>query len=213
MPSTLPPFSCGSAASFSTRFTSIASSTFSLRSLASGKPRSAKTLPLPVSTLIFFLAIAHLVVFVRRLQPLLDERDVRSGRPDAGRRFLLKGMQHVNRLRELNRIHRSVRSAGVILGQFPHARAHSFPWLGARRLLAILNSAQVIADGADHTPREVQQIPLRSTDPMERLLVGGRPWSHYTELGMKGSTPSFNGRDAGTLTAGQSKNRGQTLNQ
>src|ERR1051325_5731777 len=117
-------------------------------------------------------------------------------------------MQHVNRLRELNRIHRSVRSAGVILDQFPHARAHSFPWLGARRLLAILNSAQVIADGADHTPREVQQIPLRSTDPMERLLVGGRPWSHYTELGMKGSTPSFNGRDAGTLTAGQSKKSG-----
>src|SRR5437868_11619424 len=129
MPRSLAALSCDSCRSCSARFTSTASRTFSWSSFASGKPRSRKTLPPPTSTLILFFAIAHLVVLPRRLQPLANELHVRGGRANAGRRLFLKGMQHVNRALELNRIDRPVRSAGRVLHQFPNAGPESLPGL------------------------------------------------------------------------------------
>src|SRR5258706_15309178 len=186
MPSSLAALSCDSGRSSSTRFTSTASCTFSFSSFASGKPRSAKTFPLPASTLILFFAIARLVILLRCPYTLTDERDVLAGGADAGWRFLLKGMQHVSRLRKLNRINRPVRSA----------------WLGARWLLTVPDHAQVITHGPDHARGETEQISLRRANPVKRLLVRRWPSSHgdYTESGMRGRVSSFNDPHAARLT-------------
>src|SRR5205809_1034974 len=101
MPRSLAALSCESWRSLSIRFTSTASWTLSLRSFASGKPRSANTLPLPTSTLILFFAISHLVVFLRCPQPLTNERHVFAGCADARGCLLLERMQDINRLCEL----------------------------------------------------------------------------------------------------------------
>src|SRR5574341_1220011 len=152
--------SCESRRSLSARFTSTASRTLSLSSFAFAKPRSANTLPLPASTLIRFFAIAFLVIFLRRPQPGRDERDIRARCPDTARRFLLKGVQHVNRSGEPDRVHRSIGSACIALAKFPHAGTKSLPWTGARRLLAILNGTH-LADSPDHAHGESKQIALR----------------------------------------------------
>src|SRR5438105_3804978 len=87
-------------------------------------------------------------------------------------------MQHVDRLRELNRINRPVSPARILLRQLPDACAQPLPGLGARWLTAVLHRAQVVTHGPDHALWEAQQIPLRRANPVKRLLVRRRPGSH-----------------------------------
>src|ERR1017187_8994863 len=73
-----------------------------------GKPRSAKTLPLPFLTrmvLFFFMSVVPLpIVPLCRSEPLFDEFDFFLRRGDAFLGLLLKGVQHVNSVAEAHRV-------------------------------------------------------------------------------------------------------------
>src|SRR6266699_5213254 len=73
-----------------------------------GKPRSAKTLPLPFFTRIlwfcFISVLPFSVVPLCRGEPLFHEFDFFLRRGDALLRLLLKGVEHVNCILEADRV-------------------------------------------------------------------------------------------------------------
>src|SRR5258706_10590359 len=117
-----------------------------------------------------FLAIAHLVVLLCRLQPLADQIHICPRRPDSGRRLLLKSMQHVNRFLKTDGIDRPEGSRSILLDDLRYAGPEAFPRLGRRRTAAELHHAQGVADVVDDLLREFEQVSLRRADPEQRLL-------------------------------------------
>src|SRR5437660_6407457 len=68
-------------------------------SAASGRSRSANTLPeltSIASALLLRLRISHLIIVQRRLETPLDEFHIGFRRANATRRLLLKAVQHIN---------------------------------------------------------------------------------------------------------------------
>src|SRR5262245_44486877 len=90
-----------------------ASSALASASPGFGNLRSAKTLPELAWTLGSDLAAISLsllrapfrIMFLRRLQPTPNKFNLGFGRLDPSLRFLLKGVQHVNRARKPNGVH------------------------------------------------------------------------------------------------------------
>src|SRR5579864_3013653 len=102
----------------------IASSTRSFRSLASAKPRSTSTSPLPASTAsVFFSPIAHLIVGLGRSQALVDQADVLSGRPHTRGGLLLKAVQDIDGLLKTHRVDGPERIATVLFDQLEDSRS------------------------------------------------------------------------------------------
>src|SRR5215208_5846234 len=93
----------------------MASCTRSVCSPASSKPRSTKTFPDPASTFSRFLAISHLVVLARGLQPLSNQLHIRAGGTNSRRRLLLKAVQRIDRLFEPHRVHHAPTPAAPVL--------------------------------------------------------------------------------------------------
>ncbi|HJZ73117.1 MAG TPA: hypothetical protein VKE51_15335 [Vicinamibacterales bacterium] len=67
-----------------------------------------------------------LEISLRLFQSLLDQIDVRLGRPDAGRRLFLERVKHVHRLLESNRVHRSMGVSVVRLDDLQHTGPRPF---------------------------------------------------------------------------------------
>src|SRR5271170_5210984 len=92
---------CVSRRDSSRRLTATASRTFESSSAASGRPRSAKTLPELATTLLTLLAclaIPRLVIYLCRLQAPLNHFNIRLRRARPTWRFLLKTVQDVQRM-------------------------------------------------------------------------------------------------------------------
>jgi len=102
--------------------------------------------------------MAFLVIVARRLEPFLDQPDIRARCPDSGGRFLLEGVQHVDRLREAHRVHRPVRSCRVVFDDLQHARPQPLPGLGRRRTSAALHHTQGNSDLPGHQAGETEQV-------------------------------------------------------
>src|ERR1017187_711408 len=89
-------------------------------------PRSAKTFPLLFSALMgFFVLVVMLVLpfFVETFglsQAAVDEVNILLGCSDALLRFLLEGVQNVNRLLKAGRIGGAPRIAGMVCDNFKH---------------------------------------------------------------------------------------------
>src|SRR5436309_3011894 len=91
----------------------MARSAFASSSSEFGKPKSAKTFPLLGSTSGLFFAFflpsnPFRILFLRELQPFLDEFDFVLRRLDTLLGFLLEGMEHEDCLRKADRIDSSV---------------------------------------------------------------------------------------------------------
>src|ERR1700680_2189954 len=111
----------------------IASCTRTLRSSASGKPRSTSTSPLPESTVsvsVFFARIAHLIVRLCPSQALMDQDDVVLGCTHAGGRLLLEAVQYIDRLLKAHSEDNPERIAPMLFDQLEDARPFTLPRLG-----------------------------------------------------------------------------------
>src|ERR1035437_5058323 len=112
---------------------------------ASARPRSANTLPVLGSCLRASLfGILHLTS--QLLEPLPDQFHLRLRRRDPGLGLLLKGVDHVNRFSDRDRIDRALGSAGVIGRNLHHRPAKTMQWLGLNTPFAHLRGVQRIAD-------------------------------------------------------------------
>src|SRR5271165_2785922 len=126
-----------------------ASLTFVSSSAASGRPRSAKTLPVlatALSTPLPRLAIPHLVIRLRRFKPSLNHFNIRLRRARSAWRFLPKTVQDVHRLLESHHI-RCTKCVGLkIAHHLKDTRPETFPRLGIRVFAAILRNTHSDAD-------------------------------------------------------------------
>src|SRR5450755_3028437 len=128
------PMSCAAAAWVSLRWRMVRSIRTTSPALircspASGRPRSAKTLPVLGSQLrASFFGILHLAS--QLFEPLPDKAHIRLRRGNPGLGLLLKGMDHVNRITDRDRIDRAVGSACVIGRNLHHLAAEAMQWLG-----------------------------------------------------------------------------------
>src|ERR1019366_9660693 len=78
-------------------------------SAASGRPRSAKTLPLPcITRSTVFLAISLLIIPLCHLQPCMHHSNIGLAGLNSTRRLLLEGVQDIDGLLESNRVDRPV---------------------------------------------------------------------------------------------------------
>src|ERR1700683_906743 len=144
-------------------------------SLASGRPRSEKTLPelwMTASLLCLPFAISRLVIFTCRLEPSRNHFHIRMGCLDTLGRLLLEGMQNVRSFLKLHRIHRPIGVAPVILNDLKNARAFALPRLRLRMLPAKLRDAQGDANLILHRSGKFQQVVLGGADPKEQLFAG-----------------------------------------
>src|SRR5688572_19187343 len=103
-------------------------SAFANRSSGFGKPRSAKTLPLPNSNVTssdsgrFALGFdPRRIVLLRFLQSSLDSLDVFSWRLNSDLALLLEYVQHIDQTSELHRVNRPIRSGFIVFDDFKHA--------------------------------------------------------------------------------------------
>src|SRR5882724_8781066 len=112
---------------------------------ASGRPRSANTLPVLGScSRDSFFGILHLSS--QLFEPLPDQVHLWLRRRDPGLRLLLEGVDHVNRFSDRDGIDRAVRPAGVTSGNLHHLTAETVQWLGLNTQFAQLRSVQRITD-------------------------------------------------------------------
>src|ERR1043166_106708 len=146
------------------------------RSSASAYPRSANRLPVPrvivsSSSVVFWRAIAGLIILLCRLEPARDEIDIDLRRFDALRRLFLEGMQHVHDLPEPPRVDRPVRVPIVVFDHLEHAGSLTFPGFGRGVLAPELRHAKGIAHFVLHRLRKRQEVALGRAHPVERLLA------------------------------------------
>src|SRR5882762_242469 len=87
---------------------------------ASGRPRSANTLPelLTTTSLFLSLAISHLVILACYLESPRNQFHIRLGRLYAFRRFLLERMQYVSSVLELYAVYSPVGVPSIVLNYF-----------------------------------------------------------------------------------------------
>src|ERR1039458_5121375 len=107
------------------------SRTFVSSSSASGRPMSAKTLPLlGITRSMIFLVISLLVILLRHSQTRPDQSNVGLPSFNAARRLLLKRVKYIDTALETNRVDRSVGVHVIILDVLHHPRPFAAPWLG-----------------------------------------------------------------------------------
>src|ERR1019366_9840694 len=96
---------------------------------ASGRPRSANTLPvLGCRSRASLFGILHLAS--QLLEPLPYEFHLRFRRRDPGLGFLLESVDHVNRFSDRDCVDRAVGSTRVIGHNLHHLNAKPMQWLG-----------------------------------------------------------------------------------
>src|SRR5258708_3988657 len=152
---------CVSRRDSSRRLTATASRTFVSSSAASGRPRSAKTLPELATTLLTplaCLAIAHLVICLRRLWAPLNHFTIRLRRARPTWRFLLKTVQDVQRMLKSHHIPCAKRVGFIIAHHLQDTRPETFPRLSIRIYPAILRNTQGGAHLTNHGIRHSEQI-------------------------------------------------------
>ena len=92
--------------------------------------------------------------------------------------FLLKRVQHVDRLLKAHRIDGSIRIALVRLDDLHHARTQPLPRFRRRGYASELRDAKGIPDVVLYPLRELEQIPLGRSDPVQRLLAHSQDAAH-----------------------------------
>lgn len=93
-------------------------------------------------------------------EPPLNEFDFPGRRRDPLRRFLLKNVQYINRVLDLDGINRPLRIPLPRGRDFHYARsAKSFQWLRGRIGLALLRCKQCLPYVAPDVSRERLQVP------------------------------------------------------
>ena len=89
-----------------------------------------------------------------------------------GRRFFLKGVNHVNRLFKSHRVNRTVSVSIVVIHDLEDAWAFASPWLGFWMLASKLGDAKRITDLVFHILGKRQKIAFGGTNPNKRFLAG-----------------------------------------
>ena len=79
---------------------------------------------------------------------------------------------------EPHRVGGAKRVGVEVADHFKDSGAESFPGFGIGMLAAILSDTERSADMANHRLWHCHQIPLATTHPVERFLVGGGLTSH-----------------------------------
>ncbi len=111
-------------------------------------------------------------MLLRKLQTRLDDFLVLPGRFYPGRRFLLKGVKHVNRLFKSHYVNRTVGVSIVVIHDLKDARPLACPWLGFWMLASKLGDTGRIADLVFHILGKRQQVAFRGTNPNKRFFSG-----------------------------------------
>src|ERR1700693_237120 len=147
---------------------------------ALGRPRSAKTLPLPSVTLallvvfllVFMFVLPFFVVSFRGCQPLVNQADVLLRGDDARLGFLLESMQDVNKPSKADGIHRAPSIAVEWRDDLHDADAtETLQRLGRRVCVALLRHIECVSDLGFDLRREGFEIFQRRTDPSDRVQL------------------------------------------
>src|SRR5947207_1510757 len=85
------------------------------------------------------------------------------------------------RLAKAHRVHRPVGPRSVVLDDLKHAGPEPLPRLGRGRMASVLDHAQGKAHVVHHLLGETEQVLLRGTDPVKRLLFPGSMLSHRAD--------------------------------
>src|ERR1035437_7079075 len=143
---------------------------------ASGRPRSAKTLPLPcITRSTVFLAISLLIIPLCHLQPCMHHSNIGLAGLNSTRRLLLEGVQDIDGLLESDRVDSPVGITIVVADDFKNPRPLALPRLGGQVLTSKLSRA-----------KRKTEVALNHRRKLPGLLQGGahpvkRPFSRYIQ--------------------------------
>src|ERR1035437_1922668 len=128
---------------------------------ASGRPRSAKTLPLPcITRSTVFLAISLLIIPLCHLQPCMHHSNIGLAGLNSTRRLLLEGVQDIDGLLESNRVDRPVGITIVVADDFKNPRPLALPRLGGQVLTYLQTERRQAQNrGCVEPPKEIAWPP------------------------------------------------------
>src|ERR1019366_5367842 len=142
---------------------------------ASGRPRSANTLPELASTsmpLRARFAIPYLLCeCLGYFEPGVNDLHVSFGSRYPAFALLLEAVEDKHRFLELDGVDGPIGSVGIVFDYLQHAGpSKALQCLGGTMLFAVLSEVQGVAEELPHTDGKSHQVLLAAPDPEKRSL-------------------------------------------